>query len=199
MAEPIAYSSTPEAAPTGPASLIVPGRVVIAPLEACGRLIVRGRETARRRASETLGVELPDRACRASGGGVENGGIAALWLGPDEWLVLVLARTDLEVARNVAAALAGCPHALVDVSDRQTAIAVCGPLAADILNIGCPLDLEPRAYPTGMCSGTLLGKAEIVLWRTGDEAFRIEVARSFSDYVSVFLIGAARVIIAAGA
>ena len=34
-----------------------------------------------------------------------------------------------------------------------------------------------------MCTRTVFGKAEIVLWRTAAETFRIEVARSFAPYV----------------
>jgi heterotetrameric sarcosine oxidase gamma subunit len=34
-----------------------------------------------------------------------------------------------------------------------------------------------------MCTRTLLGKAEVILWRTGADAFHIEVARSLLPYV----------------
>jgi sarcosine oxidase subunit gamma len=34
-----------------------------------------------------------------------------------------------------------------------------------------------------MCTRTVFGKAEIVLWRTAAETFRIEVWRSFAPYV----------------
>ena len=39
------------------------------------------------------------------------------------------------------------------------------------------------AFPVGMCTRTLFGKAEIVLWRTAPRPFRIEVWRSFAPYV----------------
>jgi sarcosine oxidase subunit gamma len=34
-----------------------------------------------------------------------------------------------------------------------------------------------------MCTRTVLGKAEIVLWRLAEQRFRIEVAQSFAPYV----------------
>ncbi len=34
-----------------------------------------------------------------------------------------------------------------------------------------------------MCTRTIFAKAEIVLWRTAPDAFRIEVWRSFAPYV----------------
>ena len=46
-----------------------------------------------------------------------------------------------------------------------------------------PLDLDQAAFPVGMCTRTLFGKAEIVLWRKADDAFRVEVWRSFAPYV----------------
>jgi sarcosine oxidase subunit gamma len=38
-----------------------------------------------------------------------------------------------------------------------------------------------------MCTRTILAKAEIVLWRTDGDTFRIEVARSFAPYIVAFL------------
>jgi sarcosine oxidase subunit gamma len=46
-----------------------------------------------------------------------------------------------------------------------------------------------------MCTRTVLAKAEVVLWRTGVESFRLEVARSFVAYASEYLAEAARSIL----
>ena len=72
---------------------------------------------------------------------------------------------------------------IVDVSHAMTGIAVSGSRAAWAINAFCALDLHLVAFPVGMCTRTVLGKAEIVLWRTAAENFRIEVARSFAPYV----------------
>jgi sarcosine oxidase, subunit gamma len=61
-----------------------------------------------------------------------------------------------------------------------------------LLNAGCPLDLDLSAFPVGMCTRTVLAKAEIVLWRTSQDVFHVEVWRSFADYVSRFLAEVAR-------
>ena len=71
-----------------------------------------------------------------------------------------------------------------------------GPQAGAILNAGCPLDFDPAAFPTGMCTRSLFGKADIIIWRTGADEFRLEVWRSFADYVSALLREAARDFIA---
>ena len=79
------------------------------------------------------------------------------------------------------------PHALVDVSHRDKAFLVRGPTAALTINAGCPLDLQLAAFPAGACTRTLLGKAEIVLWRPTAEEFQIRTPRSFAAYVRDFL------------
>jgi sarcosine oxidase subunit gamma len=114
-------------------------------------------------------------------------------LGPDEWL-LIGAPLDAEtMSSEIGRALAGRVHALVGISHRDVAVEVAGPHAARILNAGCPLDLDPRVAPPGFATRTLLGKAEIVLFRLTDaRGFRVECGRSFARYVLGFLLEAAR-------
>lgn len=102
----------------------------------------------------------------------------ALWLGPDEWLLL----TDSDLIGS----------GLVDISHRLAGMELSGPHAAAALNAGCPLDLHGTAFPADTCTRTLFGKAEIILWRTAPDAFHIEIARSFIPYVTAFLREAAR-------
>jgi len=63
--------------------------------------------------------------------------------------------------------------------------------AAALLNAGCPLDLDEAAFPVNACTRTLLGKAEIVLWRMAPERFHVEAGRSFMPYLRAFLREAA--------
>ena len=84
---------------------------------------------------------------------------------------------------ELGAALQGLGYSLVEVSQRQTALAVAGPRARDLIASGCPLDLDPESFPVGMCARTLFAKAEVVLWRRSAEEYHLEVARSFAGYV----------------
>ena len=61
-----------------------------------------------------------------------------------------------------------------------------------MLNAGVPLDLSLKAFPVGMATRTIFEKAEIVLWRTGEQEFRVEVWRSFAPYVLAMLQAADR-------
>jgi len=157
-------------------------------LSPAARFILQGGAAARAAASEAFGLPLSEQACRASA----QGRRAALWLGPDEHLLIGAAADTRVIAAGLEAALAGVAHSLVDVSHRQIALEVSGPHASAILNSGCPLDLELTAFPPGMCTRTLLGKADIVLWRRGAAEFHLEVWRSFSDYVVASLQEAAQ-------
>lgn len=152
------------------------------------RYILRGGPQVRLAAQGAFGVALPESACRAA----SQGERAALWLGPDEWLLIAPEDSGAETAGALAAALAQLPHSLVDVSHRQIALELSGPRAGLLLAAGCPLDLEANAFPVGMCTRTVLGKTEIVLWRTALDTFRIEIWRSFAPYLSAFLEEAAR-------
>jgi sarcosine oxidase, subunit gamma len=143
------------------------------------RFILQGAAAVRAAAGPAFGVALPDQACRAHA----QGGRAALWLGPDEWLLLAPAGEELAIQAALEDALAALPHSLVDVTHRQVALAVNGPRARDLLASGCALDLDAEAYPVNSCTRTLLAKAEVVVWRQSAEEYHLEVGRSFAGYV----------------
>jgi sarcosine oxidase subunit gamma len=150
--------------------------VVVTMLPDATRYIVRGDPAA----FAGFGVALPREACRAA----TNGTMSALWIGPDEWLVL------LPDGQSMPLNAAG--GSIVEVSDRQVGINVNGPAAADAINAFNALDLHIESFPIGMCTRTRFDKAEIVLWRTAAETFRIEVWRSFAPYVLGCLAEATR-------
>ena len=158
---------------------------VVAPFAA--RWILRGGPEVSLTVAAAFGATPPLEPLRAAAEGAR----AALWLGPDEWL-LIAEDGGPELGGALEAALAGFPHALVDVSHRQCAIELSGPGAARLLNSGVPLDLDLEAFPVGMVTRTLLLKAEITLWRREAERFRLEIGRSFAPYVAAILTASAR-------
>ena len=158
-------------------------------LAPAARFILQGGPAARAAAGVAFGLGLPEQACRAHAANDR----ATLWLGPDEQLLLGPAADAGNFAADLAAALKDIAHSLVDVSHRQVAVMVSGPSASEILNTGCPLDLDFAEFPIGMCTRTIFNKADIVLWRTGAGEFHLEVGRSFSGYVLGCLQAAANI------
>lgn len=148
------------------------------------RFVLHGDAQVRAAAAAAWQVGFAEDACRAR----VQGARATLWLGPDEYLLLGFDEAAKEATlQALQRALGGLPHALVDVGHRQFAIEVSGPHAADILNGACPLDLDLGEFPVNMCTRTVLAKADLLLWRIREDAFHLEVWRSFGGYVTGLL------------
>jgi sarcosine oxidase, subunit gamma len=169
------------ALPAGP-------RFAMAEAPPAARFILRGGEGARLASGMAFGAEPPTRLGPA-GEGVRR---AAVWLGPDEWLLIAEGADSAPLGETLESVLDGTAHSLVDVSHRQIGLIVSGPAAARVLNAGCPLDLDVKAFPVGMATRTLFEKAEIVLWRRAEATFHVEVWRSFAPYLAALLAEAAR-------
>src|SRR5262249_26089908 len=159
------------------------GGVALTALPPASRFVLRGRPPAIEAAASLFDAALPRHACRAA----VSGASAMLWLGPGEWLLLAPEAEGGALAAALEQAMGNQPHSLVDVSHRQTGLEISGPDATATLNVGCPLDLDLEAFPVGMCTRTVLAKAEIMLWRTAPLTFHLEVWRSFADFVVRFL------------
>lgn len=122
-------------------------------------------------------------ACRA----VTHREWTALWLGPDEQLLVGPDAPGTQIVSRLTAALDGVPHSLVDVSHRQAAIELSGPGATRLLAMACPLDFDSAQMPVGFCSRTVYAKAEIVLWRQEPQRFQLQAWRSILPYVTGLL------------
>ena len=158
--------------------------VAITPKEGAWKLSLRAPASSRAALAKILGVTLPDKPRTSA----SKGSRSALWLGPDEWLIVDDGRNNPTEALATSGALCSA----VDISHRNVSIEVSGRRAAPVLSAGCPLDLDPEAFPVGSCTRTMFGKAEIVLWRTEPSVFRVDCWRSFSDYVFALLAESAR-------
>ena len=99
----------------------------------------------------------------------------ALWLGPDEWLVLGGREEDYPDA-----------WAAVDVSANRVCLELSGEGAAEVLARGCTLDLHLSVFPLGSCAQTLLARAQVILYRTDEHVFRLLARPSLADYLRVW-------------
>jgi sarcosine oxidase subunit gamma len=117
----------------------------------------------------------------------DDGRRAALWLGPDEWLILGPPGAATEIVGELETAFKRVDRSVVDVSANRVAIELTGPGRFDLLAHVCPLDLDPRVWATGRCAQTLLGRAQVVL-QERTETTGILVRPSFADYVVDLLL-----------
>lgn len=140
---------------------------------------------AAQRIEKCLGAPLP-RACGRTSAAVPG---TALWLGPDEWLIVSPPGTAAATA-ELDAALAGEPGSAVDVSANRTVLELRGPAARQVLEKGCALDLHPRAFGSGQAVVTQVGPVQVVLWQTDESAYRLLPRASFADYLARWLMDA---------
>ncbi len=136
-----------------------------------------------------LGFALPATPNTVAAG---DGGRRALWLGPDEWLVVAEPGAEAALEVELAEALAGGQlGSVVDLSCNRVALDLSGPLAREVLAKGCSLDLHPRAFGPGRCAQTLVARAQVILDQLDDApAFRLLVRPSFAGYLATWLLDA---------
>ncbi len=139
------------------------------------RISLRATSAGARSFEKSLNFALPRKPAETA----SAKGRHALWLGPDEWLLIDEANPD----DSMVPRLPNKQFSAVDVSHRNMAFIVAGPGAAATLNAACPRNLSLAAFPVKTCSRTVLGKAEIVLYRTARDTFRVECWRSYAPYV----------------
>ncbi len=140
-------------------------------------------------AAELLGVALPTAASTYA----ENGDTAAIWLGPDEWLITMRSGTGVELETRLRDVIAPHGGAAIDVSGQRTTLLLRGSRARDVLAKGCSLDLHPSTFGSGSAAQTMLGQAGVVLLAVDDSGadFRILVRTSFVRYLHAWLADAA--------
>ena len=156
----------------------------LTPAAPASRISLRAPAASLDALSGALGVTIPVKPKTSAAAN----GRHVLWIGPDEWLVIDENGADL-VAE---AAKSGVLHSAADVSHRNTAIIVSGRKVEETINGSCSQDLSLAVFPVGACSRTLLGKAEVVLYRTAEDTFRVEVWRSFATFAFGLLDEAAK-------
>lgn len=149
-----------------------------------GLRVVPDSEAARR-IEGRLGVSLPDKV-----GAVGRGdGVVALWLAPDEFLLLS-SRPASKLVGELVDDLGDDPGAVVDLSANRTTLELAGPSARAVLEKGCALDLHPSVFASGAAYVTAIGSVPVILWKPADEVYRLLPRSSFADFLGRWLLDA---------
>lgn len=137
---------------------------------------------------QAIGFALPLEAGTTASGGEAT----ALWLGPNEWLVVTPPDGQGAAAEALRAALKDLWAAVTDVSGSRAVIGLSGRHAREVLMKGCSLDLHPRVFGPGRCAQSALARALVLLHQT-DKApsYDLYVHRSFAEYLWLWLEDAA--------
>jgi sarcosine oxidase subunit gamma len=115
----------------------------------------------------------------------------ALWLAPDEWLVVGPDGHQEALEQALRNGLNGAYGSIVDVSANRTLLEIRGPRAEEVLAHGVAIDLDKRSFGPGRCAQTLLAKAQVIIERREELAFHIYLRTSFASYLADWLLDAA--------
>ena len=126
----------------------------------------------------------------------------AIWLGPDEWLLLGSSVAEFDPSapavreRELGELLRPVGGAATDVSAQRLGIRLGGPRARDVLAKGCSIDLHPSRFGIGTAVQTTLGLAGVVLLALpagadGHPEYLVLVRSSFAGYLATWLLDAA--------
>ncbi|HET8728937.1 MAG TPA: sarcosine oxidase subunit gamma family protein [Alphaproteobacteria bacterium] len=156
--------------------------VTLAEIPHTAKLNLRGDPTDRgfmTAVGKALDMVLPTEPNTATA----SGGVTALWLGPDEWLLTAAPGEESALAAKLREALSGVHAAVIDVTENSTVLRLSGPRAGDVLAKGCPLDLHPSAFAPGRAAQSLIGPVDATIHQTAPGVYEIYVRRSFAEYL----------------
>jgi sarcosine oxidase, subunit gamma len=138
-------------------------------------------------AATALGFGLPMATNTWSGNGVRQ----ALWLGPDECLI-VSAEPPEAIEDTLGRGVHDLRHAVVDLSANRTTIEISGGEARLVLAKGASFDVHAHAFAPPAVVQSLIAKAQVILQcLDARPVFRIFVRPSFADYLAAWLLDAA--------
>lgn len=138
--------------------------------------------------ASALGFGLPNAANTWSGTAER----CALWLGPDENLIVDAVAEEAELYAALSEALSGTHFSIVDLSASRSVIEISGTYARLVLAKGCSLDLHARSFHAPCVAQSLLAKAQVILQVVEDRpVFRLLVRNSFAAYLAEWLLDAA--------
>jgi sarcosine oxidase subunit gamma len=115
----------------------------------------------------------------------------AIWLGPDETLLMIEEEQEAEFMLNLKALLGTAHYAATPVSDAIKIFRLGGTRRLDVLAKGCALDLHPASFKQGDCAQSMLAHAAITLAADTPDSLLLFCRTSYSDYVTSWLKDAA--------
>ncbi|MGC6517231.1 MAG: sarcosine oxidase subunit gamma [Candidatus Puniceispirillaceae bacterium] len=115
----------------------------------------------------------------------------ALWLSPDEVLLLTEAGAEQALAKQIQDSAGNLSVAVNDITDALTSLHLSGHALRDVLAKGCPLDLHKDHFKQGDCAQSTLSHAGVTLCAVGAEEMIVICRTSFTDYVVSYLCDAA--------
>ena len=111
---------------------------------------------------------------------IKGDGKFALWLGPDERLVILPKDLIRIVEMNLERRLQGRHYSAVDLSSGLVILDIRGRDVRNIISKGCSIDLHQKYFNIGQCFQTLIDKINVVCFPLENDCIRVIIRRSYS-------------------
>lgn len=146
-----------------------------------GMITLRGdlTDTAIAKAVKTVfGVALPGQR-----GTAFDGAQGALWMSPDEALLLCPYEEARQRADELAEALTDSHALVVNVSDARAVFRLHGAGLREVIAKLAPVDMSPGAFEPGEVRRTRLAQVAAAIWMDDARTLRLVCFRSVAGYV----------------
>lgn len=112
-----------------------------------------------------------------------SGDTAALWLGPDQWLMVSDRVPAAAVAEKCAGVLDGLSYHTAEVTAALACARVQGAAVRELLTMGSGIDWEISRVPVAQCRRTRFARIPIVVHAVAADAFELYYDRSYRHYL----------------
>ncbi len=132
--------------------------------------------------SNAAGLAVPEKLAVT-----HDGDSRAVWMSPDELLLILPAGQAPGAIAKLQAELADHHHMALDVSDARSIFRLTGPAVGEVLAKGAPCDVSDHGCPPGTARRTHLAGLAIGLWRLGPQDWEIVCFRSYAPHLLTWL------------
>ncbi|MEM1299928.1 MAG: sarcosine oxidase subunit gamma family protein [Pseudomonadota bacterium] len=118
---------------------------------------------------------------------VHDGDARAVWMSPDELLLMTGAAEAAGAVARAEEQLSGTHHMVVDVSDTRAVLRLTGALVGEVLAKGAPCDCSDKGFPPGTARRTHMSGLAVGIWRLDAETWEVVCFRSYAHHLVAWL------------
>ena len=149
-----------------------------------GMLMLKGDRIAQDRFSEVLGMDIP----RVPNTVTVHDTYSVLWLGPEEWLLIVPESDEVRIASELSHDGADGWEAAIIVSDHYSIITIHGSETADVLAQACGIDTHPQKFSIGQCCRCAFARTTAIVRPLDSQGtYELIVESSYVQYAKDWL------------
>ena len=161
--------------------------LVFCELAHLGKLNMRADKSAGKIIKSITGCTFPPAANKFTTAGERH----AVWLGPDEFMIICESGKDEELASTIHTSFGSLHSAVTNITDALAAFHLKGAAVRQVLAKGCALDLHLNSFTSGDAAQTLVAHAAVTIMALADDEFIVICRTSFASYLHNWLVDAA--------